>query len=68
MSDEDDLGPCSSVANIYYDGEHYVDSTIVRVHPDGTGARKKTALTHWDAAEADGAPKCIWLPRMIATS
>ena len=23
MSDEDNLSPCSSVANIYYDGEHY---------------------------------------------
>lgn len=45
-----------------------LDSSIVQVHPDGTGAQKKTDLRQWDAAEAGRAPKFIWLPRMIATS
>jgi transposase len=43
-----------------------LDSTIVQVHPDGTGAEKKTARSaSGDRAEA-GAPKFIWLPRMLA--
>lgn len=42
-----------------------LDSTIVKVHPDGTGALKKTA--HRPSADrgADGPPKFIWLPRML---
>jgi len=42
-----------------------LDSTIVQVHPDGTGAEKKTARSPSDDPEAGGAPKFIWLPRMI---
>lgn len=45
-----------------------LDSSIVKVHPDGTGARKKTVLKLSVAAAAAGAPNCIWLPRMIAMS
>jgi len=45
-----------------------LDSTIMRVHPDGTGAHKKTAPSASVAAAAAGAPNCIWLPRMIAMS
>lgn len=45
-----------------------LDSSIVKVHPDGTGAQKKTVLKPSAAAAAAGAPSCIWLPRMIATS
>lgn len=45
-----------------------LDSGIVKVHPDGTGARKKTVLKPSVAAAAAGAPNCIWLPRMIAMS
>jgi transposase len=41
-----------------------VDSTIVKVHPDGTGAEKKTARNPSAAREADGPPRFIWLPRM----
>jgi transposase len=41
-----------------------LDSTIVKVHPDGTGALKKTALKPSASPEADGPPKFIWLPRM----
>jgi transposase len=41
-----------------------LDSSIVKVHPDGTGAPKKTVPKRSDAAAAAGAPNCIWLPRM----
>ena len=40
-----------------------LDSTIVKVHPDGTGALKKTAPKPSANPEADGQPKFIWLPR-----
>lgn len=42
-----------------------LDSTIVKVHPDGTGAFKK--MDHKPSARvgADGAPKFIWLPRVL---
>jgi hypothetical protein len=43
-----------------------LDSSILKVHPDGTGARKKTVLNPLDAAAAAGVPNCIWLPRMTA--
>jgi transposase len=42
-----------------------LDSTIVKVHPDGTGALKKTALNPSANLERDGPPKFIWLPRML---
>jgi transposase len=42
-----------------------LDSTIVKVHPDGTGALKKTALKPSENLEPDGPPKFIWLPRML---
>ena len=43
-----------------------LDSTIVKVHPDGTGALKKTARKPSENLAADGAQKFIWLPRMLA--
>ncbi len=43
-----------------------LDSTIVKVHPDGTGALKKAALRPLAAAAGAGAPNFIWLPRLIA--
>ena len=43
-----------------------LDSTIVKVHPDGTGARKKTVPRLSASPEADGPPRFIWLPRMLA--
>ena len=43
-----------------------MDSTIVKVHPDGTGALKKTVPKRSANRAADGAPKFIWLPRMLA--
>jgi hypothetical protein len=42
-----------------------LDSTIVKVHPDGTGALKKTAPKPSASAAADGVPRFIWLPRML---
>ena len=42
-----------------------LDSTIVKVHPDGTGALKKQALRPSESHEADGPPRFIWLPRML---
>jgi transposase len=42
-----------------------LDSTIVKVHPDGTGALKKTALNPSASRAEDGAPRFIWLPRML---
>jgi transposase len=41
-----------------------LDSTIVKVHPDGTGALKKTDPKRLASAGADGPPKFIWLPRV----
>ena len=43
-----------------------LDSTIVKVHPDGTGALKKTDRNSSANREADGPRKFIWLPRMLA--
>ena len=42
-----------------------LDSTIVKVHPDGTGALKKTDRRPSASPVADGPPRFIWLPRML---
>jgi transposase len=42
-----------------------LDSTIVKVHPDGTGALKKTDSRPSAGRAADGPPKFIWLPRIL---
>jgi len=42
-----------------------LDSTIVKVHPDGTGALKKRALNPSASPEEAGPPKFIWLPQML---
>jgi hypothetical protein len=42
-----------------------LDSTIVKVHPDGTGALKKTVPSPSVNPEAGGPPRFIWLPRML---
>ena len=42
-----------------------LDSTIIKVHPDSTGALKKADLKLSGNPEADGQPKFIWLPRML---
>ncbi len=43
-----------------------LDSTSIKIHPDGTGARKKTG--HKPSAARAGAkpPKFIWSPRLRA--
>ena len=41
-----------------------LDSTTIKVHPDGTGALKKTAHRPSAVPGADAPPKFIWLPRM----
>jgi len=41
-----------------------LDSTSIRVHPDGTGALKKTALNPSGVPAADSPPNFIWLPLM----
>jgi transposase len=42
-----------------------LDSTSIKVHPDGTGALKKTDHSPSARAVADGTPRFIWLPRML---
>jgi transposase len=42
-----------------------LDSTSIKVHPDGTGALKKTAPKPSASPGADGTPRFIWLPRML---
>lgn len=42
-----------------------LDSTSVKVHPDGTGAEKKTARKPSGNRAEDGTPRFIWLPRML---
>ena len=45
-----------------------LDSTSSKVHPDGTGARKKTDRKPSDEAVASARPSFIWSPRLIAVS
>ncbi len=42
-----------------------LDSTIVKVHPDGTGALKKTDPKPSANPAVAGPPRFIWLPRML---
>jgi transposase len=42
-----------------------LDSTMVKVHPDGTGALKKTARKRSGNPAEAGQPRFIWLPRML---
>ena len=42
-----------------------LDSTIVKVHPDGTGALKKTVRRPSANRVAAGPPRSIWLLRML---
>jgi len=41
-----------------------LDSTSIKVHPDGTGALKKTVRSPSANPEVAGPPKFIWLPQM----
>jgi transposase len=42
-----------------------LDSTSIKVHPDGTGALRKTDHSPSASPAADGTPRFIWLPRML---
>lgn len=42
----------------------YLDSTTVKVHPDGTGALKKMGSKVSEDQEEDLQQKYIWLPRL----
>ena len=42
-----------------------LDSTIVKVHPDGTGALKKTGRRPSASRAGAGPPRFIWLPQML---
>ena len=42
-----------------------LDSTTVKVHPDGTGALKKTDRKPSASRAGDGPPSFIWLPQML---
>ena len=42
-----------------------LDSTTVKVHPDGTGALKKTDRKPLASRAGDGPPSFIWLPQML---
>ena len=42
-----------------------LDSTSIKVHPDGTGARKKTDPKPSGAAVVDARPRFIWSPRLV---
>jgi transposase len=42
-----------------------LDSTIGKVHPDGTGALKKQGRKPSESPRAAGRPSFTWLPRML---
>ena len=42
-----------------------LDSTCIKVHPDGTGALKKVENNPLGEQEADGIPSFIWSPHLI---
>jgi hypothetical protein len=44
-----------------------LDSTTVKVHPDGTGALKKTDSRPLGDPGATASPRFIWLPRMLGS-
>ena len=42
-----------------------LDSTCIKVHPDGLGALKKAGLNPSEERGADGTPNFIWSPHLI---
>ena len=44
-----------------------LDSTSVKVHPDGMGALKKQGNSQLENLVADGTPKFIWSPHLTET-
>ena len=45
-----------------------LDSTHIKVHPDGTGALKKTNPKSLKDPAGAGPPKFVWLPQMLERS
>lgn len=43
-----------------------MDSTCIKVHPDGMGALKKTESSLLEKHEEDGIQRFIWLPHLIS--
>lgn len=44
-----------------------LDSTSIKVHPDGMGALKKVENSPLEGYMAGGTPNFIWSPRLIET-
>ena len=44
-----------------------LDSTSIKVHPDGMGPLKKRGYNRSESHAADGTPKFIWLPHLTET-
>ena len=42
-----------------------LDSTTIKVHPDGTGALKKTEVSPSESPLEGGQQRFIWLPQML---
>lgn len=42
-----------------------MDSTYIKVHPDGTGALKKQESSLLENPKVDGQQKYIWLPQLL---
>ena len=42
-----------------------LDSTSVKVHPDGTSASNKTGHKRSENPAADGTQRFIWMPQML---
>jgi transposase len=56
--------PAKKVIPVRIEG-YSLDSKSVKVHPDGTGALKKTASRRLESQEEGGPQKSIWLPKML---
>ena len=70
VGEEGRIGPCveqlqlEQIVRIRIEA-FSLDSTSVKVHPDGTGALKKTDHKRSENLAADGTQRFIWLPRML---
>ena len=56
--------PAKQIIPVRIEG-YSLDSRSVKVHPDGTGALKKTAGRRLESQEEGGQQKSIWLPKML---
>jgi hypothetical protein len=56
--------PAKKIIPVRIEG-YSLDSRSVKVHPDGTGALKKTESSRLESQEAGGQQKSICLPKML---